>query len=524
VDVADDDSRPQKAGRSDTERIVGVLRNHVWLIAACFASVTAVALFGSLLQEKQYTATASLLFRDPGFAENLFGTNFQPQTDPKREAATNVKLVGLTVVAERTAQALDDGITTSDIKEQIDVSAQGDSDVVSVQATDNDPKEARRVANTFAREFIAFRADADRSKLLAAKQLADRQFSLLPPDEQFGARGQALSTAAEKLGVLASLQTGNAELVQPAELPVSPSSPKPLRNGIFGALLGLLLGVGSAFLLERINRRLRDANEARDEFGLPIVGTIPRSNAIDSGMGWLPLPEEEAFRTLRAALRYFNVDRDVRSVLITSSAEGEGKSTVAWNLARAAASSSRTILVEADLRHPSFASAYALFPSPGLTELLTHQVQIHDAVQTLEVTSGTGQSIGGTRNLDVIVAGRTPPNPAELLESQAMRGLLTDLSAHYEFVVVDTPPTGVVSDAFPLLSQVSGVLVVCRIGTTTRDSAASLRGQLERLQAPLLGLVANGVKQSRQRAGYGYGHYEGDDGGVRAEEESPTVR
>jgi tyrosine-protein kinase len=113
---------------------------------------------------------------------------------------------------------------------------------------------------------------------------------------------------------------------------------------------------------------------------------------------------------------------------------------------------------------------------------------------------------GGERELDAIVAGANPPNPAELIESEAMGELLAQLGERYDLVVIDTAPTGVVSDAFPLLHKVDGVIVVARIGNTTRDAAERLREQLDRLEAPVLGVVANAVKLSRRRK-YGYGYY-----------------
>ena len=206
---------------------------------------------------------------------------------------------------------------------------------------------------------------------------------------------------------------------------------------------------------------------------------------------------------LRASLRYFNVNRDVRSVLVTSSAAQAGKSTVAWNLARVAATSARVVILETDLRNPTLAQQHGLSRGPGLTELLTHQVDLAGATQQKMIAVG-----GAEAQLDVIASGSVPPNPAGLLESEAMNGVLEQLKARYDLVVVDTAPVGVVSDAFPLLRKVDGVIVVVRLGETSRDAAKRIREQLNRIEAPVLGIVANGVKlKRRQRYGYGYGYY-----------------
>ncbi len=499
--------------KSDLEGVISTLRRRAGLIVLCLVLTTAVAVGFSLLQEKQYSASASLLFRDPGFAQDLFGSSATPpNTDPTRDAATNEKLVGLDVVATRTALVLKGSLTSEEVSEKISVSPSGLSDVVTVTATDSSPAKARRIANTFARQFISVRAHADKSKLLQAQRLAEDEFNRLPAEEQEGVRGESLSRAAEKLGVLASLQTGNAELVQPAELPTSPSSPKPLRNGLIGVLLGLLLGIGLAFLFDRLNRDLREPEEAGEAFDLPVLGVVPESKAIvQSNVGEaaeLPFMENEAFRMLRASLRYFNVNRDVRSVLVTSSAAQEGKSTVAWNLARVAASSSRVVILETDLRNPTLARQHGLSTGPGLTELLTHQVDLEGAIQHKPIAGASNGSSVGERRVDVVVSGSVPPNPAELLESESMSGVISQLKARYDLVVVDTAPIGVVSDAFPLLHKVDGVIVVLRLGKTTRDAAKRIREQLARLEAPVLGIVANGMKlKRRSKYGYGYGYY-----------------
>jgi capsular exopolysaccharide synthesis family protein len=145
---------------------------------------------------------------------------------------------------------------------------------------------------------------------------------------------------------------------------------------------------------------------------------------------------------------------------------------------------------------------------PGLAELLTHQVGLEEAIQSKPLATGGNSASGGERALDVIVSGSLPPNPAELIESQAMSEALSRLAERYELVVIDTAPVGVVSDAFPLLHKVDGVIVVARIGQSTRDSAERLREQLGRLEAPVLGIVANAIKV-RRGGKYGYGYYGG---------------
>jgi capsular exopolysaccharide synthesis family protein len=178
--------------------------------------------------------------------------------------------------------------------------------------------------------------------------------------------------------------------------------------------------------------------------------------------------------------------------LVTSARPGEGKTTIAWHLAEAAAQNAKVALVEADMRNPVIAERQRLPSAPGLAEHLTQQVRLADIIKK----SDSG--------FDVIVAGTVPPNPSELMESQAMRIVFAALNKQYDFIVVDTPATAVVSDAFPLVTQVSGVIVVCRLDGTTRDSAAGLREQLDRLGAPLLGVVANRVKRRPWRR---YGEY-----------------
>jgi tyrosine-protein kinase len=503
-------SDQRESRRLGLRTALAVLRRRFWVVLACALLVPASALAFSLVQEKQYTASASLFFRDPELDQKLFGSTFvQPATDPVREAETNVKLVSLRPVAQRTAAAVGRGLTADDVAAKVHASLEGQSDLVSVRATDPSPEFAATLANTFADQYILFRRGADRAKVREAQQLVQRELNALSPRRRNSPEGRSLAERAQQLQILSSLQTGNAELVEHAEPPRSPSSPKTIRNVVLGGFLGVLLGVGLAFLLERLDRRVRDPKEVEATFRRPIVGTIPESRILAKAeflqAGPLPPGEEEAFRMLRANLRYFNVDRQIQSVLVTSAAPADGKSTVAWNLAAAAAASgAKVLLLEADLRHPTLARSSALVkPEPGLSTVLSGYATLDEAVQTVPLHQ---RSSPYERTIYVLPAGPLPPNPADLLESERMREVIRQAESSCDLVVIDTPPTSIVSDAIPLVKEVSGVIVVVRLGQSTREAIAHLSNQLEHLNAPTLGVVLNALARDSGSYGYGYAY------------------
>jgi capsular exopolysaccharide synthesis family protein len=492
---------------SEFARIIRVMRRRIWVILACFVIATGVAVGLSLLADEKYTASAALLFRDPGLDEKLFGAIAgDSDQDPERTTETNLELTTLDTVAERTQDQLPgyDG----DVEDNVEVSQRGDSDVAIVAATAGDPQTAARLANTFAREYIIFRREADRATVREAQALVEQQLAEVDPETTVSGRLQKLEARAEDLRVLASLQTGNAEIVQLAEPPSNPSSPKPVRNTIFGAVVGLVLGFGLALLLEQLDRRLKRPEDLSETLGIPLLGVVPKRKSLarerKAGLALTPA-EAEAFRMLRANLRYFNVSRDIRSVLITSASPGDGKSTVSLNLAAAAANSGdRVLLIEADLRNPNLSQTLGLEGfQGGLTSVLAGpRYSLADAAVTASAQGWAASSRGAT--FDAIPAGAIPPNPTEMLESPRMRELLTVAQNEYDFVVIDTAPVSIVSDAVPLLTQVSGVVVVSALGTNTGDAVRRLGERLQHLRAPVLGVVANFATEGGE-AYYGYG-------------------
>ncbi len=494
------------------------LRRHVAIVVMVVVALPAAALAYSLVADEQYTATAKLLFRNPGFDQRLLGGPvLSPSLDTAREAATNIGLVSLDTVARRTAAAIKTRrLTSAEIRDKVTVAAEGQSNVVAISATDRDPAFAARLADTLARQYILFRRDADRSKIAQATDLVQGQLDELSTRQRNGARGRSLRTQVEQLRVLAALQTGNAELVGPAERPSAPSSPKPLRNTLLALFFALACGIGLAWLLDRLDQRVRDHDDIEALLGRPVVGAIPESGSLraDEGGGGLRLDgaEAEAFRALRTNLRYYDIDHDIRSLLITSSAPGDGKSTVARYLAAtAAAAGVPVVLVEADLRRPTLNELYPALRKTGLSEVLTDQASIATATTSLPVSIG-GAPPGMT--LDVITAGTLPPNPADLLESARMRAVLEELQTRYELVVVDSSPVTIVSDSIPILGLVGGVLVVMREAKTTISGARRLRDQLAHLGISPLGIVMNGTPPVAMRDHYGYLGYAAPDAGA----------
>ena len=197
----------------------------------------------------------------------------------------------------------------------------------------------------------------------------------------------------------------------------------------------------------------------------------------------------------------------MKSILVTSAAPGDGKTTVAWNRAAAAASAgSRVLLIEAELRKPSFVKRFNLESKAGLTDVLAMGARPADVIYELPIGEGK-QGTDAASIVDVLPAGPVPPNPSDLIESPRMASLVRQATERYDLIVIDAPPAAVVSDAIPLVRRVDGVLVVVRMDKTTRDGTRHLRDRLRHLDAAVLGVVLNGISgaDGYYAEAYGYG-------------------
>ncbi|WP_114853259.1 polysaccharide biosynthesis tyrosine autokinase [Brachybacterium sp. YJGR34] len=328
------------------------------------------------------------------------------------------------------------------------------------------------------------------------------------PQEASDIANAAVAAVAEEA---ASLETGGTEGATPpvqlvpyqsALVPSGPVSPDRMKYLAAGGAAGLLIALALAWMRDRNDSRIRTAQDVAAAADTALLGTLPdHKQLVRRKDGTLPEPRafapREGFRTLRTNLRYADVDSPPRSIVVTSSAPGEGKTTVASNLARVMARAGQpTILIDADLRRPMIAGEFAVDGEVGLSQLLAAAVSLEDALQPTDIP-----------HLTLLPSGQVPPNPSELLGSRRMQELVEELSRTH-FLLIDAPPVLAVTDAQLLARHADGALLVIRAGATRRLALSRAVDALRGVGATLYGAVMNGVSGSRfTRLAYGDGAY-----------------
>jgi succinoglycan biosynthesis transport protein ExoP len=476
--------------------LFSVLRRRALIVIAVTLLAGGAAAAFAFTSKDSYQSTAKLLFRQT-IGPELNALGFLPSpADADNLAQNNAQVVGSRTVAEKTARELQGrgvDMSADDVENDVTASTAKDTDVVDVVSTATSARRAALLASTYARVAAQEASQAERDQAQRALEKVQQQLVELTPAQQAGAPGNGLRADIGKLRTLAEVGTGSPQIIQNGFVPTSESR-NPLQTTLLGLLFGVLLGVGLALVREQADRKLRRTEQVTAAFDAPVLTTVPRSRALKRHKPFADLPPQvaEAFRMLQMNLRFAR-EEPVRSVLVTSARTGDGKTTVSWNLAAAAASGGLSVaLVEADLRRPSMAERYDLDSSPGLSEALQGEVSISEAMQTILPLAGSANPVGHPRSLHVIVAGQAAPNPWALMQSTVMARVLDVLRRDHDLVVVDTPPLPHVADAISLLRHVDGVIVAASVNSTRGPDAARLRDQLQGLEANVLGVVANG--------------------------------
>jgi succinoglycan biosynthesis transport protein ExoP len=411
------------------------------------------------------------------------------------------------------------------------VSPSSSSDFITVTATGHSPALVAQLANTYVSVFFASQANSVRTAALAAAAAARATLhTILPTSATNQAERSTLEAQIADYEAQARNPSSGAQVIDAAAVPTAPVSPKPVRDAIFAGLIGLLLGVSLAFLLDLADRRLTRVSSVQSIYDRSVLAVIPHvSNATPKANGSLSIPREfvEVMRSLRVNLRLASGNRPLNTVMVTSGLPSEGKSTVVRGLALAyAEAGERVLIIDGDLRRPSLAKLFNIRPEVGLVQVLHGDVAPGEAVVTVyrsgpassNGSAGQASPSGDPRahgSIDVITHGGKVDNPAALISSSAMTGLLAKAANVYGIVILDTSPILTVSDAVPLLSEVSAVLFVARLGMTTREAAERLAELGERVpQMNLAGIVVNDMRgryvdegfSFYSKYGYDYAH------------------
>lgn len=286
------------------------------------------------------------------------------------------------------------------------------------------------------------------------------------------------------------------ETIAPARMPQAPIGPNTRLLTIIGAAIGFGLSVAYALFRRVLGTRMTERSDIAAVTDAPVLGEIVawrRNYTILSTMlRSRDSRSAESFRALAANLKYVAVDRDLRVVMVTSSAPHEGKSSVSIGLAAALAESGHSVvIIDADLRRSSVANALQLEGAVGVTSILVGDVTLEEAVQHSE-----------SMNIDVVAGGATAPNPGQLITSHRLRDLVAEARDRYEYVIIDSAPALVVSDALWLADLADGVLVVARSGKTRRKQISAVLSTLKSTHKDVFGIVLNAVKRNESSPYY----------------------
>jgi non-specific protein-tyrosine kinase len=452
----------------------GVLRKRWLVVVACLVVTVAAASAAVWLTTPKYEATAELFVSasDTGGLATDLQSGAQFSQDRVQSYADIINSLQIT---NQVAARLHVGLTGKQISKEISASAPLNTVLVNLHVTDTSARRAQLVANAVASEFTNYAAFLETNA----------------GDSGTGANPPVKVT-----------------VVKQATLPTGPVSPKKALDLGLGLLVGLVLGIGGATLRETLDNTVKTPDDVQRATGRPAIGVI----AFDPDAKAHPLivtqqpnsTRAEAFRQLRTNLQFVDIDTELKSIVVTSSVPNEGKTTTVCNLAiTLAQTGAKVLLIEADLRRPRLAQYLGLDGSVGLTSVLVGATSAIDATQRW-----------GDTGLAVIASGPLPPNPSELLSSNAMADLLRRLEGRYDLVLLDAPPLLPVTDAAVLAAETSGALLIARYGSTTRDQLArSAEALLNGVGARILGCVINMTpKRGPDAYYYGYAYSYRDKG------------
>lgn len=490
--------------------------------------VSAIAAYAiSSLQPRVYESSATLIV---GQSLSSVNPDYNQLLVAQRLSETYATVATTRPVLERVIEDL--GLTEEpdDLRNRVGAFADGDGAVLTIVARDGNPSRAADLANALAEELIAASpavqgqqtaalesVDEDLAAIredIAAAQQEIEDLTAIPSrtaaqeDRLDTLRGRVVSLRQTYATLLQFSPTSASNLmtiIQPAVPPEAPVSPRPLFTALLAGVVAFLIVSALIFVIEYLDDAIKEPDEVEEAIGLPTLASIERMTGSSDRaeiyrLAALLYPRStaaEAYRGLRTNIEFAALDLQVRTLLVTSAVPSEGKTVTAANLAVVFAQGGRRVLlVDADLRKPGVHDMFALANDVGLTDLLRGE-----GLTLTALARPTEQ-----KNLEILTAGRHPPNPAELLGSQRMRSLLPVMAEAYDLVVFDSPPLDVFADSAVLSSFLEGTILVIESKRGRRAKIRAARDALVRANANILGVVINGLTQKGPAE---YGRYYG---------------
>lgn len=402
--------------------------------------------------------------------------------------------------------------------------------LIEIAVTDTSPQRAQIIANELANQLILQSPATNESETGQRQEFIRQQLSSLETQiddtkkkiEELQTRLTVVNSSSETASVekeitdltvklnglyenyasfLANSQEGALNIlrvVEPANLPTtSVGTSKVLIIGLAG-MVGLVLATGAAYLIEFLDRTIKSTSDVERVFSFPVIGYLSVMSENGNNATYvLNHPTSlvtESFRLLQSNLEFFQAYNSAKTILITSPTQGNGKTTIAVNLALSLAlSGQKTILIDSDLRRPAVHAALGVEKEPGLSDVIRNKMKPADVVK----------SMNGSK-IDVITAGNVPPNVTEVVGSKRIAEILNGMKDDFETIIVDAPPL-VISDSYTLASKVDGVILVLEPGQTREEQAKVIKEQLNRAGARVIGVVFNRVTETNAKS---YGDYQ----------------
>lgn len=417
----------------------------ILLISAFFTLISAIVSF--YIIEPEYQVFTTILVGRPQNDDERISYN-QILLNEKM-IRTYKEIAGSRKIADEVINNLSLSIKYEGFRKKMEISVLKDTEILKIVITDENPEIAAKIANETA---------------------------------------QVLKKYMEEL-----INISNIYIIDEAKIPSKPFKPNSALNMSLACILGGMLGVIIISLYDLLNNTIKDIGDVEKHLNLIVVGSIykmkVKSDNVNKKQNRIIRIKDnpkslsaESFRTLRTNLQFISFEKNIRSIVITSSVPKEGKSTISINLAYALALvNKRVLIVDGDLRKPNIHNFFDMDNFNGLTRILLEDIDYYEAIHSIE------------ENFDVLTSGPIPPNPSELLESKKMKEFIENVKENYDVVIFDSPPTGLVSDGIVLSKITDGTVLVCEYKKTLVQELINTKQKIENVKANILGVIVNKV-------------------------------